>query len=61
MSWRGLWQASVGAPYELLFHPPDGPAQLAALNGHLDPGMAVLTKPFAMDDLAAKIRALIEE
>jgi PAS domain S-box-containing protein len=29
-------------------------------NGHLDPGMAVLTKPFAMDDLAAKIRALIE-
>ena len=30
-------------------------------NGHLDPGMAVLTKPFAMDDLAAKIRALIEE
>ena len=30
-------------------------------NGHLDPGMAVLTKPFAMDDLAAKIRSLIEE
>ena len=30
-------------------------------NGHLDPGMAVLTKPFAMDDLASKIRALIEE
>ena len=29
-------------------------------NGHLDPGMAVMTKPFAMDDLAAKIRALIE-
>ena len=29
-------------------------------NGHLDPGMAVLTKPFAMDDLAAKIRSLIE-
>ncbi len=29
-------------------------------NGHLDPGMAVLTKPFAMDDLAAKIRTLIE-
>ena len=30
-------------------------------NGHLDPGMAVLTKPFVMDDLAAKIRSLIEE
>ena len=29
-------------------------------NGHLDPGMAVLTKPFAMDDLAGKIRTLIE-
>ena len=29
-------------------------------NGHLDPGMAVLTKPFAIDDLAAKIRSLIE-
>ena len=30
-------------------------------NGNLDTGMAVLTKPFAMDDLAAKVRALIEE
>ena len=29
-------------------------------NGHLEPGMAVLTKPFAMDDLATKIRSLIE-
>ena len=29
-------------------------------NGNLDPGMAVLTKPFAMDHLAGKIRALIE-
>ena len=29
-------------------------------NGHLDPGMAMLTKPFAIDDLAAKIRTLIE-
>ena len=30
-------------------------------NGHLDPGMAILTKPFAIDDIAAKIRSLIEE
>ncbi len=30
-------------------------------NGHLDPGMAVLTKPFAIDDLANRIRSLIEE
>ena len=28
-------------------------------NGHLDPGMAVLTKPFNMDDLAGRIRELI--
>ncbi len=37
-----------------------GYAENAAVgNGHLDPGMAVLTKPFAMDDLAIKIRMLI--
>ena len=29
-------------------------------NGQLDPGMAVLTKPFAMDDLAVRIRDLIQ-
>ena len=29
-------------------------------NGHLDPGMAILTKPFSMDDLASKMRVLIE-
>ena len=28
-------------------------------NGHLDAGMAVLTKPFAMDALAARIREMI--
>ena len=37
-----------------------GYAETAAVgNGHLEPGMAVMTKPFAMDDLAAKIRGLI--
>lgn len=30
-------------------------------NGHLDPGMHVMTKPFAMDNLAERIRALISE
>jgi PAS domain S-box-containing protein len=30
-------------------------------NGHLDPGMAILTKPFGIDDLASKMRALIKE
>ena len=28
-------------------------------NGHLDPGMAVLTKPFAVDVLAARVREMI--
>ena len=29
-------------------------------NGHLDHGMRVLTKPFAMDALASRIRDMIE-
>ena len=29
-------------------------------NGYLDPGMQILTKPFAVDDLAGRIRAIIE-
>ena len=29
-------------------------------NGHLEPGMQVVTKPFAVDALAARIRAIIE-
>ena len=29
-------------------------------SGHLDPGMEVLTKPFAIDDLASRIRRLID-
>ena len=38
-----------------------GYAENAAVgNGHLDLGMAVLTKPFSMYHLAAKIRSLIE-
>ena len=28
-------------------------------NGHLEPGMHVLTKPFAMDMLAARIRSIL--
>lgn len=28
-------------------------------NGHLDPGMEMLTKPFAMNDLAARIRSRV--
>ena len=38
-----------------------GYAENAAVgNGHLEPGMHVLTKPFAMDKLAARIRDIIE-
>jgi PAS domain S-box-containing protein len=38
-----------------------GYAENAVLShGHLDPGMHVLTKPFAMDALASRIRELIE-
>jgi PAS domain S-box-containing protein len=38
-----------------------GYAENAVLShGHLDPGMHVLTKPFAMDTIAARIRDLIE-
>jgi CheY-like chemotaxis protein len=37
-----------------------GYAENAAIgNGHLEPGMHVLTKPFAMDKLAARIRSII--
>ena len=39
-----------------------GYAENAVLShGHLDPGMHVLTKPFAMETLAARVRSLIEE
>lgn len=38
-----------------------GYAENAAVgNGHLDPGMEVLTKPFVMSDLANKITEMIE-
>ena len=30
-------------------------------NGQLDKGMAVMTKPFAIDDLARRIRDMIEQ
>ena len=38
-----------------------GYAENAVLgNGHLAPGMAVLTKPFAVETMAARIRSMIE-
>ncbi|WP_282281474.1 PAS domain-containing hybrid sensor histidine kinase/response regulator [Pseudomonas sp. PS02302] len=37
-----------------------GYAENAAIgNGHLDPGMDILTKPFAMDTLAARVREML--
>ncbi|MGN6154577.1 MAG: PAS domain S-box protein [Sphingomicrobium sp.] len=39
-----------------------GYAENAAIsNGHLEPGMHVLSKPFPMDKLASRIRSIIEE
>ena len=39
-----------------------GYAENAAVgNGHLEPGMAVLTKPFAMSSFANKVREILEE
>jgi hypothetical protein len=38
-----------------------GYAENAALgNGRLEPGMHVLAKPFAMDNLATRIKSIIE-
>ena len=38
-----------------------GYAENAAVgNGHLEPGMQVLTKPFVMEVLASRIREMIE-
>jgi len=39
-----------------------GYAENAVLgNGHLEPGMSVMTKPFPVDAMAARIRVLIEK
>ena len=39
-----------------------GYAENAAIsNGHLEPGMHVMSKPFAMESLATRIRSIIEE
>jgi PAS domain S-box-containing protein len=39
-----------------------GYAENAVLShGHLDPGMHVLTKPFAMDELARRVKAILDE
>ena len=30
-------------------------------NGHLDPGMQIMTKPFAIEDMGNKIREMLDE
>ena len=37
-----------------------GYAENAAVSDHLEPGMSVLTKPFAMSTLANKVREMLE-
>ncbi len=52
--------ARIGRPdLKVLFI--TGYAENAVLgHGHLDPGMHVLTKPFSVDALAAKVRAILD-
>jgi len=33
----------------------------AVAHGFLEPGMAIITKPFGMESLATRIRSIIEE
>jgi hypothetical protein len=40
---------------------PPGCAENAIIgNGHLEPGMQVITKPFAMEALGTKVRDIID-
>jgi PAS domain S-box-containing protein len=51
---------SVRSDLKVLFI--TGYAENAVINqGHLEPGMQIMTKPFAMEALGTKIRAMIEE
>ena len=44
----------------MLFRSVTGYAENAVLShGHLDPGMHILTKPFAMDELARRVKAIL--
>jgi CheY-like chemotaxis protein len=61
MNGRQLADAARRARPELKVLFITGYAENAVIgHGHLDPGMHVLTKPFAMDALAGRISAIIE-
>lgn len=62
MNGRQLADAARGMDPKLKVLFITGYAENAAVgNGHLSPGMHVLTKPFTMDRLAAKIEKIIKE
>jgi PAS domain S-box-containing protein len=62
MNGRQMIDAARGSRPDLKVLFITGYAQNAAIgNGHLEPGMHVLTKPFAMERLAARVKAIIEQ
>ncbi len=62
MNGRQMIDAARGSRPDLKVLFITGYAQNAAIgNGHLEPGMHVLTKPFAMEKLAARVKAIIEQ
>ena len=62
MNGRQLAEAGRALRPELKILFITGYAENAVLNhGHLEPGMQVLTKPFAMEALASRIKSLFDE
>jgi CheY-like chemotaxis protein len=61
MNGRQMADAARGTRRKLKVLFITGYAENAAVgNGHLEPGMHVLSKPFAMDKLASRIKSIIE-
>jgi DNA-binding response OmpR family regulator len=61
MSGKDMVDAAGSARRDLKVLFITGYAENAAItNGHLGPGMQVMSKPFSMDKLAARIRSIIE-
>ena len=61
MNGRQLADAALSLRTDLMVLFITGYAENAVINhGHLEPGMEIMTKPFQMEALGRKIRALIE-